>query len=145
MGFVADERRINVGLTRARCSLLVVGNCKALERDDRWGNLIRHAKAARCEGAAGVPHRMKLQEKLRARTCGALVQPAVPFAPPGLFTHCIATQRTIARCLYRATKPFPLFLTSVLDGTTGPEVGLPDKVRALTFQHARIDTFCEFV
>lgn len=31
IGFVADERRINVGLTRARCSLLVVANTRALQ------------------------------------------------------------------------------------------------------------------
>ncbi len=30
IGFVADERRINVGLTRARCSLIVIGNSKSL-------------------------------------------------------------------------------------------------------------------
>ena len=32
IGFVADERRINVGLTRARSSLLVLGNAGALEK-----------------------------------------------------------------------------------------------------------------
>lgn len=31
IGFVADERRINVGLTRARCSLIVIGNVRALQ------------------------------------------------------------------------------------------------------------------
>ncbi|KAG1657489.1 hypothetical protein FOA52_001404 [Chlamydomonas sp. UWO 241] len=31
IGFVADERRINVGLTRARCSLIVIGHAKALQ------------------------------------------------------------------------------------------------------------------
>lgn len=43
IGFVADERRINVGLTRARSSLIVIGNGKALKSDERWGNLIRQA------------------------------------------------------------------------------------------------------
>ena len=44
IGFVADERRVNVGLTRARSSLIVIGNAKALHSDERWGNLIRQAK-----------------------------------------------------------------------------------------------------
>ena len=44
IGFVADERRLNVGLTRARASLLVVGNFKALQSDGNWGALVRHAR-----------------------------------------------------------------------------------------------------
>ena len=43
IGFVADERRVNVGLTRARSSLIVIGNAKALKTDDRWGNLVKQA------------------------------------------------------------------------------------------------------
>lgn len=43
IGFVADERRVNVGLTRARSSLIVIGNAKALKTDERWGNLVKQA------------------------------------------------------------------------------------------------------
>lgn len=43
IGFVGDERRINVGLTRARSSLIVIGNAKALKADDCWGNLVKQA------------------------------------------------------------------------------------------------------
>jgi senataxin len=43
LGFVADERRVNVGLTRARSSLLVVGSAKALQTDVHWGGLVKSA------------------------------------------------------------------------------------------------------
>ena len=33
IGFVADERRMNVGLTRGRCSVIVMGNAPALRWD----------------------------------------------------------------------------------------------------------------
>ena len=48
IGFVADERRINVGLTRARTSLLLVGNLSVLKGDAHWAALIRHATAEGC-------------------------------------------------------------------------------------------------
>jgi senataxin len=44
LGFVADERRINVGLTRARSSLIVLGSAEKLKRDENWGALVRSAK-----------------------------------------------------------------------------------------------------
>ena len=40
IGFVADERRINVGLTRSRASLFVLGNAAALRQDRNWGKLV---------------------------------------------------------------------------------------------------------
>lgn len=48
IGFVADERRINVGLTRARCSLIVVGHRKALEKDFHWGGLLQTVSDRGC-------------------------------------------------------------------------------------------------
>ena len=51
IGFVADERRINVGLTRARCSMIVVGNEMALREDPVWTSLLRHSRLERCLSA----------------------------------------------------------------------------------------------
>ena len=48
IGFVADERRINVGLTRAQSSLLLVGQTTALSRDPRWCTLVDMATDSRC-------------------------------------------------------------------------------------------------
>ncbi|KAL3678344.1 hypothetical protein R1sor_021300 [Riccia sorocarpa] len=47
IGFVSDYRRMNVGLTRARASMLVVGCSAALKQDKHWNNLITSADERR--------------------------------------------------------------------------------------------------
>ncbi|CAI7892383.1 unnamed protein product [Closterium sp. NIES-54] len=45
IGFLSDFRRMNVGITRARSSMLVVANAAALMVDEHWGNLVKHARS----------------------------------------------------------------------------------------------------
>ncbi len=59
IGFVADTRRINVGITRARCALVVVGNANSLSVDDNWRALIKSSVDRDCfyqvtEAGSGV-------------------------------------------------------------------------------------------
>jgi superfamily I DNA and/or RNA helicase len=42
VGFLQDVRRMNVALTRARHSLWVVSNCKALIQSPPWKALIEY-------------------------------------------------------------------------------------------------------
>nr|XP_024386396.1 uncharacterized protein LOC112287553 isoform X3 [Physcomitrium patens]XP_024386398.1 uncharacterized protein LOC112287553 isoform X3 [Physcomitrium patens] len=44
IGFVADIRRMNVALTRARFSLWIVGNASALQQNSDWAALLSDAK-----------------------------------------------------------------------------------------------------
>lgn len=55
IGFVADERRINVGLTRARATLIVVGHVESLQTNPRWSALVSHARKNLCMYKAGKP------------------------------------------------------------------------------------------
>lgn len=44
IGFMTDIRRMNVGLTRARSSLWILGDSRALVQGEFWGKLIEDAK-----------------------------------------------------------------------------------------------------
>jgi hypothetical protein len=45
IGFVGDERRMNVALTRAKEALWVVGHARTLGRHVAWGALLEHAQS----------------------------------------------------------------------------------------------------
>ncbi|XP_035540591.1 probable helicase MAGATAMA 3 isoform X4 [Juglans regia] len=48
IGFLADFRRMNVGITRAKSSVLVVGSSSTLRRDKHWNNLVESAEKRDC-------------------------------------------------------------------------------------------------
>lgn len=45
IGFLSDIRRMNVGLTRAKSSLYVLGNAHSLNKNRLWGSLVQDARA----------------------------------------------------------------------------------------------------
>ncbi|KAF9662344.1 hypothetical protein SADUNF_Sadunf18G0043100 [Salix dunnii] len=44
IGFVADVRRMNVALTRAKLSLWILGNTRILQTNQNWAALVKDAK-----------------------------------------------------------------------------------------------------
>ncbi|XP_077241380.1 P-loop containing nucleoside triphosphate hydrolases superfamily protein isoform X2 [Tasmannia lanceolata] len=56
IGFVADFRRMNVGITRARSSILVVGSASTLMQDKHWSNLVRSASDENCFFKVSKPY-----------------------------------------------------------------------------------------
>ena len=45
VGFLADERRLNVAITRAKQKLIVIGDSATLSSDANWRALFDHAIA----------------------------------------------------------------------------------------------------
>ena len=54
IGFLSDIRRMNVGITRAKSSLWVLGNSQSLMQGEYWGKLIEDAKSRQCFTDGGL-------------------------------------------------------------------------------------------
>ncbi len=81
IGFVADERRINVGLTRARCSLIVIGNVRALQVRGGRGGFEEE------EGQDGVWRGLDEVSRAGVHASGFAPLPGVPACGKGV-QHC---------------------------------------------------------
>ncbi|ORX57635.1 hypothetical protein DM01DRAFT_134426 [Hesseltinella vesiculosa] len=56
IGFLADRRRMNVGITRAKQSLFVLGNAKTLQSDPLWGQLVDDASRRNLMTNSSAPY-----------------------------------------------------------------------------------------
>ena len=56
LGFVADARRLNVMLTRARRGLVLFGAAETLEADDDWRAYLRWLRRHKCYVPLGAPN-----------------------------------------------------------------------------------------
>ncbi|OIW13193.1 hypothetical protein TanjilG_17549 [Lupinus angustifolius] len=56
IGFVKDIRRMNVGITRAKSAVLVVGSASTLRRNEQWNKLVESAEERECLFKVSQPY-----------------------------------------------------------------------------------------
>ena len=52
--FVQEQNRINVGITRAKHGLVIIGNAKVLKREANWNNLLTQKADSVVNGFEGA-------------------------------------------------------------------------------------------
>ncbi|CAG8452428.1 3446_t:CDS:2, partial [Acaulospora morrowiae] len=79
VGFLKDLRRLNVALTRARCSLFILGNRRSLERNELWKKLITDSIDRKCFVDCSGP---EFERDIATKPGGSQIIPAKDYIPP---------------------------------------------------------------
>ena len=80
IGFMTDIRRMNVGLTRAKSSLWILGDSRALVQGEFWAKLIQDARHRDRYTTGNI---LSMLSKPGARDPGPLLPPPLPLEHPG--------------------------------------------------------------
>ncbi|KAI4296287.1 hypothetical protein L6164_036256 [Bauhinia variegata] len=84
IGFLEDIRRMNVGITRAKSAILVVGSASTLRRSDQWNKLVESSESRGCLFKVSKPYSsffsdeslasMKVKKEEQLRPMGPAVE-----------------------------------------------------------------------
>lgn len=74
IGFVADVRRMNVALTRAKLSLWILGNSRTLKTNRSWAALLEDAKARSLFVSVKTPYTSMLESALGSESARCSVE-----------------------------------------------------------------------
>jgi senataxin len=78
IGFLQDIRRMNVGLTRAKSSLWVLGNSQSLVRGEFWRKLVEDAKERKRYTTGDLPKMLNQHSSKYPAPKGGYIQPHRP-------------------------------------------------------------------
>ena len=86
IGFMTDIRRMNVGLTRAKSSLWILGNSQALVQGEYWSKVVDDARKRNLYTDGDILRLFSRPTEKSAQVDGYEAAPALPAPPPATST-----------------------------------------------------------
>lgn len=87
LGFIYNEKRFNVAITRAKSLMIIVGNPHVLWKDKRWNELLRYCLELRAVTGCNLPSELdQVKNKLYADLKNQEQQIVLPTLHPDMPT-----------------------------------------------------------